>query len=128
MSLRDKIHRPVDPHSPFSQTLWKAMNYSLQYLRKRRHIGSKSRESPSPEGKREALVRLVGFWQHVALRHQGYGDCFVLNGTWLSLVDLRKSFPSNFLLGKGTARGPRALGNLLLCLGWMGKITDKLGT
>eukprot|EP00983_Pelagomonas_calceolata_P052296 1142788-Pelagomonas_calceolata.AAC.1 len=36
----------------------------LHQLRERRHIGSKSRESPSPEGKREASVGLVGFWKH----------------------------------------------------------------
>eukprot|EP00983_Pelagomonas_calceolata_P052421 1142847-Pelagomonas_calceolata.AAC.1 len=36
----------------------------------RRHIGSKSRESPSPEGKREAS--LMSFWQHAAPGHQNY--------------------------------------------------------
>eukprot|EP00983_Pelagomonas_calceolata_P086187 1156713-Pelagomonas_calceolata.AAC.3 len=42
---------------------------------RRRHIGSKSRESPSPEGKKEASVGLVGFWQHTAPGHQNYNDC-----------------------------------------------------
>eukprot|EP00983_Pelagomonas_calceolata_P054559 1143739-Pelagomonas_calceolata.AAC.6 len=44
--------------------------------KKRRHIGSKSRESPSPEGKREASVELVGFWKHAAPGHQTYVEYF----------------------------------------------------
>eukprot|EP00983_Pelagomonas_calceolata_P047765 1140774-Pelagomonas_calceolata.AAC.1 len=50
--------------------------HPLHQFRKRRHIGSKSCESPSPEGKREASVGKVGFWQHTAPRHQNYNDCF----------------------------------------------------
>eukprot|EP00983_Pelagomonas_calceolata_P094395 1157887-Pelagomonas_calceolata.AAC.2 len=33
-------------------------------------MGSKNRESPSPEGKEEACVGLVGFWHHMAPGHQ----------------------------------------------------------
>eukprot|EP00983_Pelagomonas_calceolata_P054659 1143796-Pelagomonas_calceolata.AAC.2 len=42
---------------------WK---HQLQQLAKRRNIGSKSREPPSPEGGREARVGLVGIWKHAA--------------------------------------------------------------
>eukprot|EP00983_Pelagomonas_calceolata_P017833 559746-Pelagomonas_calceolata.AAC.3 len=46
------------------------------------NIGSKSRESPSPEGKREASVCLVGFWKHATPGHQSYVEFFfVFNGT-----------------------------------------------
>eukprot|EP00983_Pelagomonas_calceolata_P058577 1145545-Pelagomonas_calceolata.AAC.4 len=45
-------------------------------FRRRRHIGSKSRESPSPKGKREASVGLVGFWKHAAPGHQSYVEYF----------------------------------------------------
>eukprot|EP00983_Pelagomonas_calceolata_P029962 937385-Pelagomonas_calceolata.AAC.1 len=38
---------------------------------KKRHIGSKSRESPSPECQGEASVDLVGSWQHVAPSPRG---------------------------------------------------------
>eukprot|EP00983_Pelagomonas_calceolata_P004065 131944-Pelagomonas_calceolata.AAC.2 len=48
----------------------------LHQLRIRRHIGTKSLESPSPEGKREASVVLVGFWQHAAPGHQNYKEFF----------------------------------------------------
>eukprot|EP00983_Pelagomonas_calceolata_P040676 1137725-Pelagomonas_calceolata.AAC.1 len=34
-----------------------------------------SRESPSPHGKREASMGLVGFWKHVAPGRQRYGQC-----------------------------------------------------
>eukprot|EP00983_Pelagomonas_calceolata_P120669 1160727-Pelagomonas_calceolata.AAC.26 len=62
--------------------------YSLYQLRKRRHIGPKSREPPSPEGKRqlEASVGPGGFWQHAAPAQQNYnciireGYCFILTG------------------------------------------------
>eukprot|EP00983_Pelagomonas_calceolata_P051420 1142401-Pelagomonas_calceolata.AAC.2 len=40
--------------------------HSLHQLRKRRHTGSKNRESPSPEDKREASVGLVSSWKHAA--------------------------------------------------------------
>eukprot|EP00983_Pelagomonas_calceolata_P064150 1147998-Pelagomonas_calceolata.AAC.1 len=49
---------------------------SLHQLRKRRHICSKSRASPSPESEREAGVDLVGFWQHADPGHQIYLNCF----------------------------------------------------
>eukprot|EP00983_Pelagomonas_calceolata_P041770 1138204-Pelagomonas_calceolata.AAC.2 len=46
------------------------------------HIGSKNRESPSPEGKRAASVGLVGSWKHAAPGHQSYVECFFnFNGT-----------------------------------------------
>eukprot|EP00983_Pelagomonas_calceolata_P071654 1151350-Pelagomonas_calceolata.AAC.6 len=44
----------------------------IMFLRKSRHVGSKIRESPSPEIKKEADLGLVDFWQHVVLGHQGY--------------------------------------------------------
>eukprot|EP00983_Pelagomonas_calceolata_P073041 1151981-Pelagomonas_calceolata.AAC.8 len=47
-------------------------------IKDRRHIGSKSRESPSPEGKREASVGLVGSWQHAA---PGTRTSAFVNGT-----------------------------------------------
>eukprot|EP00967_Tisochrysis_lutea_P031160 scaffold36699_cov18-Tisochrysis_lutea.AAC.1 len=40
-----------------------------------------SRESPSPEGKREASVRLVGFWQHAAPGSRILPSVFLLIGT-----------------------------------------------
>eukprot|EP00983_Pelagomonas_calceolata_P067019 1149319-Pelagomonas_calceolata.AAC.1 len=43
-------------------------------VQERRHIGSKSRESPSPEGKREASVNLVGIWKHAVPVHQSYDE------------------------------------------------------
>eukprot|EP00983_Pelagomonas_calceolata_P016129 510460-Pelagomonas_calceolata.AAC.1 len=64
--------------------------HSPHQLRKRRHIGSKSRESPSPEGKREASVGLVGIWKHAAPAHQSYvgWSCFQWH-VWLRLVCAR---------------------------------------
>eukprot|EP00983_Pelagomonas_calceolata_P117184 1160390-Pelagomonas_calceolata.AAC.6 len=50
--------------------------HSLHQLRKRRCIGSKSRESSSPEGKREASVGQVGFWKHAISGHQSCVECF----------------------------------------------------
>eukprot|EP00983_Pelagomonas_calceolata_P121213 1160781-Pelagomonas_calceolata.AAC.1 len=48
---------------------------SLHQLRKERHIGSKSRESPSPEDERGVNVDQVGFgWQHAAPGHQWKND------------------------------------------------------
>eukprot|EP00983_Pelagomonas_calceolata_P024151 759585-Pelagomonas_calceolata.AAC.1 len=46
------------------------------HRQKRRHIGSKSLESPSPEDKREASEGLVGFWKHAASGHQSYVEYF----------------------------------------------------
>eukprot|EP00983_Pelagomonas_calceolata_P015423 488815-Pelagomonas_calceolata.AAC.1 len=43
---------------------------SLHQVRKRRHIGSKSRESPSPEDERGVNVDRVAFWLHAAPGHQ----------------------------------------------------------
>eukprot|EP00967_Tisochrysis_lutea_P063706 scaffold82304_cov36-Tisochrysis_lutea.AAC.1 len=43
-------------------------------LRKRRHSGSKSCEPPSPEGKREASVGVMDFWQHATPRHRNFND------------------------------------------------------
>eukprot|EP00983_Pelagomonas_calceolata_P051777 1142562-Pelagomonas_calceolata.AAC.2 len=50
---------------------------SLHQLRKERHIGSKSHESPSPEDERGVNEDQVGFWQHAAPGHQCYDECFV---------------------------------------------------
>eukprot|EP00983_Pelagomonas_calceolata_P002913 96157-Pelagomonas_calceolata.AAC.1 len=55
----------------------------LMFLSKdipRRHIGSYSREPPSPEGKREVSVGPMGFWQHAAPGHQIITFVFVFNG------------------------------------------------
>eukprot|EP00983_Pelagomonas_calceolata_P077049 1153698-Pelagomonas_calceolata.AAC.9 len=49
---------------------------SLHQLRKERHIGSKSRESPSPEDERGITVDQVGIWQHAAPGHQCYDERF----------------------------------------------------
>eukprot|EP00983_Pelagomonas_calceolata_P099803 1158500-Pelagomonas_calceolata.AAC.13 len=49
---------------------------SLHQLRKRRHIGSKSRVSPSPEDERGVNVDRVGFRQNAAPGHQYYDECF----------------------------------------------------
>eukprot|EP00983_Pelagomonas_calceolata_P050110 1141813-Pelagomonas_calceolata.AAC.2 len=49
---------------------------SLHQLRKERHIGSKSRESPSPEDERGINVDQLGFWQHAAPGHQFHDECF----------------------------------------------------
>eukprot|EP00983_Pelagomonas_calceolata_P044419 1139288-Pelagomonas_calceolata.AAC.2 len=43
------------------------------------HIGSKIRESPSPEGKKEANVGLGGFREHAAPGHQSYVKCFLFS-------------------------------------------------
>eukprot|EP00983_Pelagomonas_calceolata_P042969 1138722-Pelagomonas_calceolata.AAC.2 len=51
---------------------------SLHQLRKERHIGSKSRESPSPEGERGINVDQVVFWQCAAPGHQCYDECFYI--------------------------------------------------
>eukprot|EP00983_Pelagomonas_calceolata_P078590 1154310-Pelagomonas_calceolata.AAC.3 len=45
---------------------------SLHQLRKDRHIGSKSRESPSPEDESGVNVDQVGFWRHAAQCSQAY--------------------------------------------------------
>eukprot|EP00983_Pelagomonas_calceolata_P065065 1148425-Pelagomonas_calceolata.AAC.2 len=54
--------------------LRKQREHSLYQLRKRRHVGSKSRESPSPEGKREASVGLgtSGRAKLVRILYKGY--------------------------------------------------------
>eukprot|EP00983_Pelagomonas_calceolata_P065112 1148443-Pelagomonas_calceolata.AAC.1 len=44
-------------------------------IKERGHIGSKSHEPPSPEGRREASVGPVDFWQHAAPGHQSYVEC-----------------------------------------------------
>eukprot|EP00983_Pelagomonas_calceolata_P049527 1141548-Pelagomonas_calceolata.AAC.4 len=49
---------------------------SLHQIRKRRHTGSRSHESPSPEDERGVNVDRVGFWQHAAPGHQCYDECF----------------------------------------------------
>eukprot|EP00983_Pelagomonas_calceolata_P028523 893181-Pelagomonas_calceolata.AAC.1 len=49
-------------------------------MKKRRRIGSKSRESASPEGKRDASMGLVGFWKHAAPGHQNNNECFCFQG------------------------------------------------
>eukprot|EP00983_Pelagomonas_calceolata_P062333 1147254-Pelagomonas_calceolata.AAC.3 len=41
---------------------------------KERHIGSKSRQSPSPEDVRGIDVDRVGFWQHAAPGHQCFDE------------------------------------------------------
>eukprot|EP00983_Pelagomonas_calceolata_P008191 267348-Pelagomonas_calceolata.AAC.1 len=53
--------------------------HSLHQLR--RHIGSKSRESPSPEVKGEASVGLVVFWQHAPRGIRIIMNVYVFNGT-----------------------------------------------
>eukprot|EP00983_Pelagomonas_calceolata_P060917 1146583-Pelagomonas_calceolata.AAC.4 len=55
-----------------NETTTEALKTLPTSIKERRHIGSKSRESPSPEGKRKASVGLVGFWQHAAPGHQSY--------------------------------------------------------
>eukprot|EP00983_Pelagomonas_calceolata_P086752 1156825-Pelagomonas_calceolata.AAC.1 len=50
--------------------------HSLHHSRKRRQIGSNSRESPPPEGRRQASVGQVGFWKHAAPGDQIYIECF----------------------------------------------------
>eukprot|EP00983_Pelagomonas_calceolata_P051462 1142424-Pelagomonas_calceolata.AAC.2 len=53
----------------------------------RRYIGSKSCESLSPKGKREASVSLVGFWQHATPGHQKLIECFCSQWhVWLKYV------------------------------------------
>eukprot|EP00983_Pelagomonas_calceolata_P126526 1161311-Pelagomonas_calceolata.AAC.26 len=49
---------------------------SLHQSRKMRHIGSKSRMHPLPEGTKEAVVCLVGLWKHAAPGHQRYVEYF----------------------------------------------------
>eukprot|EP00983_Pelagomonas_calceolata_P043829 1139057-Pelagomonas_calceolata.AAC.1 len=49
---------------------------SLHQLRKRRNIGSESRESLSPEDERGVNVDRMGFWQHAAPGHQCYDERF----------------------------------------------------
>eukprot|EP00983_Pelagomonas_calceolata_P075136 1152865-Pelagomonas_calceolata.AAC.2 len=51
--------------------------HSLHQSRKRRHVGSKTRESPIPEGKREASMGLESSWRHVA-PGQDYNEYFCL--------------------------------------------------
>eukprot|EP00983_Pelagomonas_calceolata_P074324 1152516-Pelagomonas_calceolata.AAC.1 len=69
-----------DSHGATEKTLPTAAHQ----LRKDRHLGLKSRESPSPEDERGINVDRVGFWQHAAPGHQCYDECFYfqsLNGT-----------------------------------------------
>eukprot|EP00983_Pelagomonas_calceolata_P011711 377284-Pelagomonas_calceolata.AAC.2 len=55
---------------------------SLHQLRKERYIGSKSRESLSPEDERGINVGWVGFWQHAAPGPQCYDEWFfIFDGT-----------------------------------------------
>eukprot|EP00983_Pelagomonas_calceolata_P064430 1148120-Pelagomonas_calceolata.AAC.2 len=42
---------------------------TLHRLKKRRNIGSKSLESPSTEGKKEANASLTEIWKHVTPGH-----------------------------------------------------------
>eukprot|EP00983_Pelagomonas_calceolata_P059210 1145827-Pelagomonas_calceolata.AAC.2 len=59
---------------------------SQHELRKERHIGSKSRESPSPEDERGVNVDQMGFWQHVASGHQCYDEWFYFEWhVWYSI-------------------------------------------
>eukprot|EP00983_Pelagomonas_calceolata_P085359 1156533-Pelagomonas_calceolata.AAC.4 len=75
------------------EKLYRQRERSLRQLRKRGHIDSKSRESPSPEGKREASVGLVGSWRHAAPGHQCYVECCVLPTPGKrQFTILRKSF------------------------------------
>eukprot|EP00983_Pelagomonas_calceolata_P057556 1145118-Pelagomonas_calceolata.AAC.1 len=48
-------------------------------------MGSKSCEPPSPDGKREASVGLVGFWQHVATGHQTVNMAVLAFNVWSCL-------------------------------------------
>eukprot|EP00983_Pelagomonas_calceolata_P063135 1147595-Pelagomonas_calceolata.AAC.18 len=54
-------HKVHVPGSAACSSVWSNLT--------RRHIGSKSRESSSPECKREASVGQVGFWKHAAPGH-----------------------------------------------------------
>eukprot|EP00983_Pelagomonas_calceolata_P052051 1142672-Pelagomonas_calceolata.AAC.1 len=61
------------------EKLCRQREHSPRQVRNRRHIGTKSRESPLPEDKREASVGLVGSWKHATPGHQK--SVFVFNGT-----------------------------------------------
>eukprot|EP00983_Pelagomonas_calceolata_P005047 164550-Pelagomonas_calceolata.AAC.1 len=52
---------------------------SLHQLRKRRHIGSESCESPSQKDERGVNVDRVGFWQRAAPGHQSFDECFLFS-------------------------------------------------
>eukprot|EP00983_Pelagomonas_calceolata_P055845 1144326-Pelagomonas_calceolata.AAC.2 len=53
-----------------AKKLLRQRKFSLHQLRKERHVGSKSRESPSPEDERRVNVDQVGFWPY---RHRWGG-------------------------------------------------------
>eukprot|EP00983_Pelagomonas_calceolata_P085326 1156531-Pelagomonas_calceolata.AAC.1 len=70
--------RNLYPH--VSGDLWSGQRKLSQHqLRKSRHIGSESREPPSPEDDRGVNVDRVGFWKHAAPGHQCYDECFLFS-------------------------------------------------
>eukprot|EP00983_Pelagomonas_calceolata_P035732 1118660-Pelagomonas_calceolata.AAC.2 len=83
----------------------RTIRYTVRTLptstKERRYIGSKSHESPSSEGKREASEGLVGFWQHAAPGHQNHNDHLFLYSciivfqwhVWLRYGQYRQSHP-----------------------------------
>eukprot|EP00983_Pelagomonas_calceolata_P109295 1159545-Pelagomonas_calceolata.AAC.10 len=73
--LQNVIMRLEDAKA-FEKKLRRQRKLSLHQLRRMRHIGSKSRGSPSPEDERGVNVDRVGFWQHAAPGHQCYVECF----------------------------------------------------
>eukprot|EP00983_Pelagomonas_calceolata_P058424 1145484-Pelagomonas_calceolata.AAC.1 len=88
----------------------------LYHLRKRRHIGSRSREPPSPGGKREASVGLAGFWQHAAPGNQCYVE---LNMAVLDVQLIKLPGWScagyNFFISSHTAEYPSLVRPFLAC-------------
>eukprot|EP00983_Pelagomonas_calceolata_P071473 1151251-Pelagomonas_calceolata.AAC.7 len=60
------IAHPSSMEKEKKKKLRRQRKLSLHQLRKERHVGSKSRESPSPADEREINVDRVGFWQHAA--------------------------------------------------------------
>jgi len=79
---------PVSQYVPFLERKKKGKyvgsENTLHKSRKRRHISSRSRESPSPEGKREANMGQVGFWQRAAPGYRNYNEYFCFQwDVWL---------------------------------------------
>jgi len=68
-------------------------NHSLHQLRKKKHIGSKSPESPPQDGEKEANEGLVSFWKHAAPAHWGHDEflCFQWH-VWLRSVCAQQGF------------------------------------
>eukprot|EP00967_Tisochrysis_lutea_P077495 scaffold105261_cov17-Tisochrysis_lutea.AAC.1 len=69
-----KLHVHATAQHAMPQCAAQASSSLLLLMLKRRHTGSKSRVSPSPEGKKKADVGLVGFWQHATSGHRDYDD------------------------------------------------------